>query len=244
MSVVALAIHEPASGQVFLGTGAVRLRGSVVGTAPAPLFFKWYSSLEAPAPPGSPLPGSTALDFVATLSRGSHVITLAAKDVEADTVAAIRTVQHAGMAGGPVSPANPSGCVIHVLVATVVAPASGAVVSKAAGVLTAVAPRRWGRRIGATAAFEPDPDYHAINRLRYVWRFTPTGAPAGRATADLVPTLSQLRFDPGGASPTLTYAGALPAALGTGAYRMTLRVERTDDASAAHQATRSIVLAA
>jgi hypothetical protein len=222
------------------------MRGSVAGAAPAPLFFKWYSSLEAPAPPGSPLPtpGGNALDFNAALSPGSHILTFTAKDVEADTETAIRSVQHAGMAGGPVTPQNPSGCVIHVLIATIVAPANAATVSKAVATLTAVAPRKWGRRIGSTSNFEPDPDYHAVNLLRYIWRFTPRGAPAGRTSADLVPTLAQLRFDPSGATPNIIYSGALPASLNTGAYTVTLRVERTDNAAVAHEVSRNITLTA
>src|SRR6185503_13190974 len=122
MSAVGLQILEPANGQTFTGTPSVRMRGAVTTppSPPATLFFKWYSSLEAPAPPGSPLPGGTVLDFTVPLSMGSHTICFTAKDVSADTPAALATVKSAGMAGGPLEPSNPLPCVIHVLTASMI----------------------------------------------------------------------------------------------------------------------------
>jgi hypothetical protein len=246
MGVVALQILEPANGATFTGPAPVRLRGQMTPVPGVTLFPKWYSSLEAPNPPGSPIPdGGSPLDFTTPLGTGTHVISFTVKDVAGDDKASLQTVTHAGMAGGPVTSQNPSGCLIHVFTAEIVAPALNATVSKAAPALTAVAPRAWGRRIGQTSTYEPDQDYHARNQLRVVWRFAPFGAPAGRASALLTPALAELRFDPAaGPKPVVVYTGTLPGALGTGAYDMTLRVEFIANPAVGHEATRRVSLTA
>jgi hypothetical protein len=245
MGVLALQILEPANGATFTGAAPVRLRGQVTPVPGVTLFPKWYSSLEAPNPPGSPLPdGGSPFDFTTPLGIGTHIISFTAKDVAGDDKASLQSVRHAGMAGGPVTPRSLTGCMIHVFAAEISAPALNAIVSKAAPGLAAVAPRAWGRRVGETAAYEPDPDYQALNQVRFVWRFAPSGAPAGRASATLTPAVAQLRFDPTGAKPVVVYTGTLPPALGVGDYDITLRVEFMANAAVGHEVTRRVVLAA
>lgn len=244
MSVVGLQIIEPLNGQTFTGTPSVRLRGAVTTPVGVPLFFKWYSSLEAPSPPGSPLPGGTSLDFFATLSVGTHTICFTAKDVNADDATSLQNVRNAGMAGGPVTPSNPNGCVIHVLTAIMVAPATaGATLSKTSATLTAAAPIHWWRPIPNTSNFERDPDYQAVNQIRYVWRFAPFGDPPSRASATFRPAVTQLTV-PSPFASRVTYIGPLPATLGLGAYDLTLRVEFMLNAAIGHEVTRRVNLVA
>jgi hypothetical protein len=229
MSVVPLELIEPANGAKFAATGSVHMRGSAGAPGPAGLFFKWYSSLSAD-------PLSTALDFTANLKTGSQIITFSAKDVAGDQLADITSVQRAGMAGGPAVAQSP--CIIHVFLANLVRPAApGAPVSKAAPALAAEAPYVWDK-----------PDYQAIDRLQYRFRFAPLGPPAGRAPAEIAPTRSQLAFrpvqagDPPNTVPQVQFTSPLPAALGTGNYTLTLRVEDAQDSATGHEVSRSIVL--
>lgn len=243
MAAVTLRIIEPANGTVYAGPASVRFHGAVdTAPPPAPLFFQWYSSLAiapAPAQPGDPLSG--ALDFTRTLaSAGSYVISLAARDVASSAPADLKNVQNGGLTGGPKPPAA---CVIHVLVAEIVEPAAGASLSRAAVRLAAKAPLLWGDL--KPPAFAPtaakSPAYDAIDRLQYRWRFTPSGAPAGRASADFVPTA--LTFDPNDAlanGPVLRYTGPAPAGLALGAYQVTLRVEDKTNPALGHEAARAV----
>ena len=239
MAVVTLQILAPPHGSDFAGSGAVRLRGAVLSSGHPPLFFKWYSSLVPPPAPTSkdasiPLPaGANVMDFTpaAGLPLGSQVITFSAKDVAGESPSELQSVLNAGMAGGPAAAANPAPCVIHVYLASIAAPAAGAILSKAAATLAASAPRGWDQA-----------EYQQINALRFRWKFTPSGAPAGRASADLVPTLAQLAFNP--QQQRVTYSGALPGALGTGNYNLTLRVEKISSPTIGHEATRAVVLTA
>jgi hypothetical protein len=245
LSAVGLQIIEPLNGTAFTGTPSVRMRGTVT-TPPVPpvtLFFKWYSSGEAPAPAGSPLPGGTVLDFTVPLSMGTHTICFTAKDVSADTAGALANVKNAGMAGGPVAPANPQPCVIHVLTAAMIAPLASANVSKVAPNLTAAAPLHWWKPNPAPPNFTRDPDYQAINQLRYLWRFAPFGAPAGRASATVTPQVTQLTA-PNPFANHVVYNLALPAALGAGAYDITLRVEFMLNPAIGHEVTRRVSLVA
>jgi hypothetical protein len=255
MAAIDLEILEPANGAVLAGTGAVHFRGRVVGTVPVPLFFKWYASLEAPNPPGAPLPGGTTLDFNATLSVGTHVVTLSAKDKLGDDEASLKAVKNGGMAGGPASESNPRPCLVTVLMAEMIRPLAGATLSKAASQLVAIAPRHWGlpANLGPPLppppiTYVPNPDYHAINRVKYIWRFRPVGAPAGRATANMTPALNQLLFDGqlalAGNRPAVSFNGALPPALGTGAYQVTLRLEDSSNPAIANEVSRNVTLAA
>ena len=234
MGVVTLRIIEPENDQNYSeGTTTVRLRGEQVSTGHAALFFKWYSNLAT-------APVSTSLDFTATLPIGSQVLILSAKDVAGESVAELHSVRHAGMAGGPpLVPPPPlySPCLIHVMVASIQAPSDGATLSKANSLLTAEAPPQWGNG-----------EYQAsVNRLQYRWRFTPSGLPAGRGSADFMPALV---FDPPGvppndapgAVPRVRYQGPLPAGLGTGAYVLSLRLERIDNPVVGHEVSRNVVL--
>jgi hypothetical protein len=238
MAVVSLQILEPAHASDRVGSGAIRLRGTVASTGHPQLFFKWYSSL-VPPPGGSKdasirVPaGGDPVDFTpaAGLPVGSQVITFSAKDVAGETAAELAASQNAGMAGGPIAAANPAPCVIHVYLASIVLPAAGTILSKASATLRASAPRRWS-----------EAEYQQINTLRFRWRFTPSGAPAGRPSADLVPVLSQLAFDAN--AQTVTCVGPLPAALGTGNYSLTLRVEKISNPALGHEVSRPVQLTA
>jgi hypothetical protein len=260
MSVVILEILEPQNGSNFTGTRNVRLRGALRSQGHGTLFYKWYSNLGAfpplPAPtkdnPDASLnrAANSAPSFDAQLAVGTHVITLAARDVAEDQADKIKDVKHAGMAGGPpqVPPPNTAPCVIHVLVAEMTKPQQGESLSKANATLAARVPPLW-----------EDREYQLnVNRLRYRWRFEPTGAPAGRAIVEFEPSLV---FDPPlNSAPPLKpklknppfefdadnsimfYRGALPAQLGTGNYKLFLRVERKDDASIFHEVSRDVLI--
>jgi hypothetical protein len=236
MAVVNLQILEPAHNSDRFGPSATRLRGAVLSTGHPALTFKWYSSL-VPPPAGlkdASIPGSNSLDFTLPspgLPVGSQVITFSAKDVAGDTPADLAAVQNAGMAGGPAAPANPAPCVIHVYIAAIIAPAANATLSKTSATLIATAPRRWN-----------EPEYQQINALRFRWRFTPRGTPAGRPSADLIPSFAQLAFDANALR--VTYTGPLPAALGIGNYTLALRVEKTSNPALGHEVSRPVVLTA
>jgi hypothetical protein len=229
MAEVKLEILEPAHEANITGTTLVRLRGRQNSAGHPALFFKWYSSQVAP-PGGSSdssirVPaGQTVFDMTVPLPAGTQVLTFSAKDQPGESAAEMQAVVDAGMAGGP-PPAAKSPCVIHVLVANLVAPAGGNV-SKAAAVLEAQAPPQWA-----------DPAYQAVNQLRFRFQFDPVGAPAGRAPAAFGPALV---FVDSPEPPRLRYTGPLPAALGTGNYRLTLIVEKIAGAPASHQASRNI----
>jgi hypothetical protein len=115
--------------------------------------------------------------------------------------------------------------------------------SKTSATLTAAAPIHWWRPILNTTNFERDPDYQAVNRIRYLWRFAPFGDPPGRASATLAPAVTQLAV-PSPFANQVNYIGALPSALGPGAYDLTLRVEFTLNAAIGHEVTRRVNLVA
>ena len=153
-------------------------------------------------------------------------------------------VQHGGLAGGPKGPAA---CVIHVLVAEIVAPAAGASLARAALQLVAKAPLLWGDLKGP--AYAPtsakNPQYDAVDRVQYRWLLAPLGAPAGRPAVDFIP--ANPLFDPKDATaggPVLRWNGPAAASLGTGAYRITLRVQDKNNAAVGHEATRDVTFTA
>jgi hypothetical protein len=249
MSAVGVAILQPLHGSAVVGESAVPLVGQVTNLPPelavTPLFFRWFSSLfpAQAAPPRysindaaltTPAPAPT---FAPTLAVGSHVISLAASDQAGEDEAAQNATAHGGVAGG--GKEGPEPCVVHVFHAHIVMATVGA----AGLVLEAKAPLKWGTRASGAGPFTPDPGYHAENRLSYRWEFVPAGAPPGRATIQIVPTLAQLTFDPEHASglPVLRYTAPLPAGM-TGGYTLRLHVEDTDPVAAigAHMATRSV----
>ena len=243
-----LTIVQPANGAVFhQGETQIRLVGQV-GPLPAelvgiPLFYRWYSSL-FPSQQDRYSIHATALSdpavpFDAPLGPGSHAISLAASDRSGETATDQNTTSHGGVTGGA---AGATQCIIHLLRAILVAPAApGATLSKANSTLEAEAPLHWGRQIGTTGTYEPNPDYHGLNRLRYRWRFDPTPAD-GRASATLDPAVSALTFVPG-TQPLVRYHGPLPAALGLGSYSLTLRVEDTANGAVGHEVSRPVTLA-
>lgn len=257
MSVVNLRIVEPQHGTNFIDSGAAHLRGEVVGTPPATLFFKWYTNLAA-----SPDPLAKALDTNVVLPYGSQAIVLSAKDVDADTVDAIKLVKHGGVTGGAPDkqpPATHVPCVVHVLKAIIAEPKlDGATLSKANATLSAQVPALW-----------EDREYQSsINQLRYSWHFIPSGAPAGRASADFDPELMfapplnakltdpssklvapfsfkpDFEIAPNVKVPIMRYQGPLPASVGTGSYTLKLRVRKTTGAAALHEVTRGVTLTA
>src|SRR5262245_48897466 len=232
MAAVSLEILEPLHDANVVGTASVRLRGRLVSSGHPTLFFKWYSSQVSP-PEGCqdssirvPATG-TVFDMPVTLPVGTQILTFTAKDQAGESVPEMRSVRDAGMAGGP-PPAAQAPCVIHVVLANLLAPAPGALVSKAAATLEVQAPPQW-----------EDLSYQAINQIRVRFRFDPLGAPAGRPSADFAPALA---FDNRVPPPRLRYAGPLPAALGTGSYRLTTIVEKTAGTPATHSLERAVTL--
>lgn len=236
MGRVALSILEPQNGQRFSGNAQaanVRLRGGVPTTGHGPLFYRWYSGIDGELNDAS----ATAVEIQKPLTVGSHVLTFTAKDVQGESPAAIKTVKDAGVAGGPPEPGVDSPCVVHVFIAT--ESATSSTLSKAGATLTAVAPKQWGKPIDfkdLTKGYVLNTDYHGdaaakkvrINKIRYRWRFQPSGLPEGRLGGDLVPTVDKLAFlkDPdGGSRMVVRYSGPLPASLSTGSHTLTLRVE-------------------
>jgi hypothetical protein len=270
MSVVSLAIVEPHDGQRFLGAEAsdVRLRGRVDSSGHGSLYYKWYSGLADVLNGASDNP----FDFTKPLAVGSHVLTFTAKDVPGDTLADLQVVRHAGMAGGPPPPEEtdtpgelpePSSCVVHVFVATMVEPpdhaTSSTTLDRASSSLTAVAPSQWGKLIDLedpAQGYELNPEYHGdeeagkvpVNKIQYRWRFQPSGPPEGRPEGDLVPAKEDLTFSTHPEDDDLmvvTYNGPLaepPTALDAGNYTLTLRVEDQDDPATGHETSLAVVL--
>lgn len=263
---IALAIRQPTHEQVFVAAGAVTsvlvtLRGEIVATTfgnPAALFRKWYSSL-VDQPLG-------ALDqTTAALPVGSHTLTYLVKDKTEEGVppsqleALFKSIEHIGATGGPPEPPPADGtpCVIHVLIANILAPANAAVLSKASATLEAQAPLQWGKYVeGALEYAERDPIYHAVNKVRYRWifrRINLAGPPielevqGGNAmrlipphAASAVPPVPKV--DP---PPRLRYTGALPAALVVGQqYKLTLRVEHASVPAQRHEVSRNVTIGA
>lgn len=252
---IGLVIQEPTHQQSFVGTGTqtsvtVTLRGAITHTTfpnPAGLFRTWYSSLQGDV---------GQLDTVtAGLPVGSHIITFMAKDksdagVPPEQLADLyKSVQHIGAAGGPPEPppANGDPCVIHVLIANMLSPVllpspNVPDLSKSNPLLEAQAPLQW-----ATYAeyLVPDPNYHAVNKIRYRWFFQRV-SPVGAAIELDVQGHNALRLIPPNSSaqlPRLRFIGELPAALITGtAYNVTLRVEHRDNSALGHQMTRMVTI--
>jgi hypothetical protein len=234
-------------------TVAVPLQGAIVATTfpnPAALFRRWYSSLVA-----EPLATSDAAS--AALAVGSHIITYTVKDKNEDGVAPaqlealFKSVEHIGAAGGPPDPppADNRPCVIHVLVANIVTPLDSATLSKASAILEAQAPLQWGRYVeGADSYPQPDPVYHAINKVRYRWLFRRV-APPGPEIELALPNMSALTLIPPSDTvappPRLRYTGPLPAELVVGQqYMVILRVDHSDVPTKAHTTTRTVTIAA
>jgi hypothetical protein len=249
MSAVELTIVQPQNGAVLSqGEPQVRMVGQI-GELPADLigvnlYYRWYSSLFPSQKDRYSINASALNDptspFDAPMGVGSHIITLAASDQAAETESAQNATRHGGVAGGPLGQKQ---CVIHILTANLVAPKPpNTTLSRAGSTLDAEAPLQWGRKkAGTTNVFEPNPEYHGINRLRYRWRFSPLPAD-GRAAADLVPSVETLTFVPPGTMPLVRYTGPLPSGLGTGNYTLTLRVEDKNNQSVGHQTSQAVIL--
>jgi len=249
MSAIELTIVQPQNGAVFSqGETQVRMVGQVGELPPelvgVNLFYRWYSSLFPSQKDRYSINanalGNPAAPFDTPLGVGSHVISLAASDQAAEIESAQNATHHGGVAGGPLGEKQ---CVIHLLRANLVAPKPpNATLSRGGSTLDAEAPLQWGRKkVDTTNDFEPNPEYHGLNRLRYRWRFSPSPAD-GRATADLVPSVETLTFVPPGTMPLVRYTGPLPSGLGTGNYTLTLRVEDKNNQSVGHQTSQAVVL--
>lgn len=259
MAVVTLQILEPAHNQVYTGLSpSVRLRGQVVEGPDTPLYFSWYSSLFEPpasAPNQTTLNanGDNPLNFSPALGPGSHVLTFNAKDQAGNDLAAIKAVQHSGMAGGaPLQDDRGNDivktpCVIHILTAELLAPQGSAGMNRASLLLKAKAPVQWGKQQENSSAYSPNPDYHKpeVNRLQYHWFFTPRGSPPRRSW-DFVTPPAALTFRPRGDDnpdgPSVEVSRNGRAHLDTGAYRLTLRVEDLQNLARFHAVTRNITL--
>jgi hypothetical protein len=249
-------VQPPAQETVFRGAAAgdVTLAGGISGSLPdelhgVALFYRWYSSLFPGQKDRYSLNAAGLTDpaepFVTALKVGTHVITFAASDQNAETEQAQNETRHGGVTGGTDGSARR---IIHVLIANLVKPAPAGPIptlSKADSTLEAEAPLHWGRKAAGTDVYEPNSDYHTVNRIQYRWRFTPLGAPSGRRAAELSPALPQLIFDPdppSGPKPLVRYRGRLPDDLDTGNYTLTLRVAHINDDTLGHEQSRAVII--
>lgn len=245
VSAVELTIVQPRNGAGFYrGESQVRMVGRVeslpaelVGVS---LYYRWYSNL-LPSQENRYSINANALSdpsvpFDAPLGVGTHVIILAAGDRSGETKSDQNATRHGGVAGGAKGDKQ---CIIHLFKATPKLPST--TLNKAGSVLAAEAPIQWGRKIGNTNSFEPNPDYHGINRIRYRWHFEPNPRD-GRAAADLVPSVETLTFVPPGEVPLVRYEGPLPDVLDTGNYTLTLRVEDKNDPTVGHETSLAVVV--
>ncbi len=257
LETITMQIDRPSHQQSFVAMGAVSgvdvsLQGTILSTnhEPSPLFFKWYSSLDGEL-------GITAI-LTATLAVGSHIVTFMAKDksdegVAPENLAALyKSVQHIGAAGGPPEPPPPAEdpCVIHVFIANMLAPDSDTL-SKSNPDLEAQSSLQWANYVEHPAP-EPaeyvglNPQYHAVNKIRYRWFFRHVDDPPGLGTEldleggdalQLVPPDDDVEF------PRLRYTGDLPHSLIRGErYTVTLRVENKDDDTEGHQISRTVTI--
>lgn len=238
MATVGLAIAEPENDADFIGAPSVTFRGEETDRPPelveTQMYFRWYSSLNPDADENRYSLNAAALTDAAepylspALGVGSHVITFAASDRVGETADEIKAIEHGGVAGG--LEGDPP-CVIHVFNASIFAPGSGGpAIAHGDLVLKAEAPALWAVSVNedGEAPFEINADYHAYNRLRYHWRFVPTGAPSGRPTLDYAPPPEDFGFIADPSPAHVTYEPALPAAA-TGTYRIELIVEDAQD---------------
>jgi hypothetical protein len=242
-----LRILQPVNGARIAGTGNVRLQAQLQSGSSAGLFFKWYSTLNPLADKDNPELNKSnhsisALDWTTSLEVGTHVLTLAATDRAGNDLDSIRAVTRAGSTGGAPVPANPAPCVVHRLQATLRTPATeGANLSKTSATIEARAPSRWGK-LASPGVYVKDPDYHALNGIRYRFRFEPE-TPDASKTAEHIPSVDALTFHAAGDMPYVRWTGALPGNLGTGAYFLRLFVESLDGA-VGHNVSRKVNLTA
>jgi hypothetical protein len=263
MSDVSLTITSPAHGSAI--TAPVALVGSASGNT-AGLFFKWFSSLNAAAtqthpeiqkspPPTDYTPGGLAGTISALGEFGSHALLLTATDQLGVDLASIKAVKRSALTGGaplppppaPRPPNPPPPCVVHQLAgAQFLNPASdGLTLSKANATIDILAPGAWQKEDPPHSnVWIPNTDYQALNGVALALRLVPDGAPAGRASADLPPlvltTLPVIRQND---KAWLRVAGPLPAALGTGNYRLLLTASAGTGATTL-TVSRLVVLAA
>lgn len=273
MAEVTLNIVSPQHQQEFDGDTAIAFEIEVLSRDPAGLFFNWYSSLKVPESddpndvPINPIPRNT-LTFspLEPVPVGSQVISVMAKDQQGDDLDALEAVVDAGMAGGP-APASLSPCVIHVYRATMRWPDPwDMTLGKASAVLEAVAPYKWGKEKEpdeeeagagepAERIYENDPDYHAINRIYYRWRFEPADnllataelPPAGATAAERALFMESLQYgyDEDEATAFVRYDGSLPDALVVGAtYDVVLRVESKENFGVGDEVSQSVTITA
>ena len=260
MGEVSLAILNPEENQrmrVGPTQAAMTLLGGLLSGGHGTLYYKWYSGIN-----GELDEASQDLSLATTLSVGSHVLTLTAKDRPDDALANLQEVREAGMTGGPPGEGVAAPCVVHIFVAYMVEPQAGGTLDRTGSTLSAVAPKQWCKLKdpkNVNSGYVLNDDYHKVNKIRYRWRFQPSGLPAGRVSADLVTTKENLAF---ALHPTqsglmiVRYVGPLPEQLldplpdgseNVGSYTLSLRVEElVEDPNVvpplAHESSRAVVL--
>ena len=226
MAFIELHIEEPKNNAAIIaaivGATAESFRGSVnvppeaMGIA---LYYRWYSSLNTKVKKDKYSMNTGALTSAdaaythPTMDMGSHVITFAASDRQGEQDEDFQAMEHGGVTGGE---KGESRCVIHVFKSNILAPQTGASISRANVALTAEAPSVWGNI-----------NYHAYNRLSFRWTLEPLGEPSGRSSFDsgkltTEPTLAFFNGD-GTNLPRVIYRPVLPVRA-TGDYKITLLV--------------------
>lgn len=237
MTAVTVSIVSPADGAFFVGPTGPTLRGSAIvppELAGVPLYYRWYSSLfkGSTAPnrfsinPAAFADPDPVVPFTPALEIGSQALTLAVTDRPGEADSEPPLVLHGGAAGGSQGGGR---VIIHLLRAILLSPANAAVLSKGAPLEA---------RVGGPFLWEK-PDYQAVNRLAYRLKFAPVGNPPGRASGQIGPLA--LTLDPGGT--WLNFSGSYPA-VGTGSYRLTLRVEDRLSPTTGDEASITVTLTA
>ena len=248
MSDLTLAITSPAHGSAI--SAPVALTGSAAGDTTG-MFFKWFSSLNANATQTHPElntanHGVSALSFPgpALGEFGSHALVLAATDREGIDLASIKAIKRSAMAGGA-PPAAPTPCIVHQLTgAAFLTPASDDLtLSKANATIEVLAPGAWVKPDPSNAAnWVANTDYQQqVNGIALTLRFEPNGPADPAHSADVPLPLLTLPFFRQNDKTWLRRAGALPANLGTGSYRLLLRASA---GASVVTATRVVVLSA
>lgn len=246
---VLLTIDAPSHQASFVATGTdqtvdIALSGSTLSTGhgSTPLFHKWYSSLAAEIGAGEAAS--------ANLRVGSHVITFSAADQDDSGVpgneleALYASMSYMGYAGGaPVSdpdPDNPGPLVIHLFIANMLSPETGAAtLSRSAPDLRAEVPLQWAEYPDFLVS---DPIYHANNKLQYRWVLSNL---TDGSQPDVVVEQEQLTFNPSDGANEFSWLGynlALPALVVGDAYRVTLRVQDAGNPAMGHQVARDLII--
>ena len=247
MVAVNLKIAEPLHHRKFIADETVRLVGEIV-ESPAELngvtlYYRWYSSLFLSQYDKNlfSINGSKNIEITdpkmpydIELEIGSHVITLAATDVQSEALSEQSSIKHGGVTGGS-KEGSPEACIIHVFKAEIIEPLNRGAISPQYPICVR-GPITWWKKKNPLPnppdePFEINADYHVVNRIQYRFVFDPVGPPEDRPQLELIPDKAELRLDQSEEEiqmDQLLYHLPPDADL-TGTYTLTLYVQDIDD---------------